>query len=327
MPEGRDTLSRMGDLVSAGELAEAWGVDEKAIAARIGTATFAVPMTSRDGMPLFDRGTAELYRPGLQRPPVNGRLPDPPPPTPRWPTGPPDFVGVGTPRSGSTWWFDILCCHPRVTPPTSTRKELHFFAATRSGSAGDPAVLRSRYASYFPRLDGTVTGEWTPVYLYDEPTLRALATAAPQAGVLVILRDPLARLRSALNRLSQRAAERGRELDPGAAEQEIGRSLYGEHLERLLRYVPRDRLLVLQLERCLADPGGELARTAEFLGLEACRPDAAKVAARPNRRSCTHPPSAELEAAASPRLRDDAERLARRLQRDIDLSRWSELMN
>ena len=34
-----------------------------------------------------------------------------------------------------------------------------------------------------------------------------------------------------------------------------------------------------------------------------------------------------FEAAASPRLRDDAERLARRLQRDIDLSRWSELMN
>jgi hypothetical protein len=29
-----------------------------------------------------------------------------------WVVGPPDFVGVGTQRSGTTWWWQLLCDHP-----------------------------------------------------------------------------------------------------------------------------------------------------------------------------------------------------------------------
>ena len=42
-------------------------------------------------------------------------------------TGPPDFVGVGTQRSGTTWWFETLLDHPQIRGPRTGRKEQHFF--------------------------------------------------------------------------------------------------------------------------------------------------------------------------------------------------------
>ena len=29
-------------------------------------------------------------------------------------TGPPDFVGIGAQKAGTTWWFDAICAHPDV---------------------------------------------------------------------------------------------------------------------------------------------------------------------------------------------------------------------
>ena len=29
-------------------------------------------------------------------------------------TGPPDFVGIGAQKAGTTWWFDAICAHPEV---------------------------------------------------------------------------------------------------------------------------------------------------------------------------------------------------------------------
>ena len=40
---------------------------------------------------------------------------DPPKVPPGWRTGPPDFVGVGVQRAGTTWWFAELRRHPSLT--------------------------------------------------------------------------------------------------------------------------------------------------------------------------------------------------------------------
>jgi len=50
--------------------------------------------------------------------------------------GPPDWVGVGTMKSGSTWWHKNIVEHPECThaatghpygPPDYVGKQLHFF--------------------------------------------------------------------------------------------------------------------------------------------------------------------------------------------------------
>ena len=70
-------------------------------------------------------------------------------------TGPPDFIGVGTQRSGTTWWFRTLLGHPQIRPPRARRKELHFFDAFcgRELRAADIA----EYHELFPRKPGEPT--------------------------------------------------------------------------------------------------------------------------------------------------------------------------
>jgi hypothetical protein len=46
------------------------------------------------------------------------------------------------------------------------------------------------------------------------------------------------------------------------------RGLYAGQLRRVLECFPRGQILVLQYERCVADPLSELRRTYAFLGLD-----------------------------------------------------------
>ncbi|HTY97786.1 MAG TPA: hypothetical protein VMB91_12145, partial [Solirubrobacteraceae bacterium] len=65
--------------------------------------------------------------------------PPPPPQTPAgWRTGPPDFVGVGFQRCGTTRWYNLITAHPEVARPVAM-KELHFFDRFYSGGFGESA--------------------------------------------------------------------------------------------------------------------------------------------------------------------------------------------
>ncbi len=91
--------------------------------------------------------------------------------------------------------------------------------------------------------------------------------AAPEARLLVLLRDPVERFRSgrtlAENRFTVGSTARA------AANAAFNRGLYADQLLRLWRVFPREQVLVLQYELCVADAPGQLARTFDFLGLGA----------------------------------------------------------
>jgi sulfotransferase family protein len=193
-------------------------------------------------------------------------IPPPPPVRPAgWRTGPPDFVGVGAQRSGTTRWFDLIVAHPQVTAPVSTRKELHYFDRFHS----DPFTAREAqaYGDYFPRPEGTLTGEWSPSYLASPWAPAMLAEAAPRARLLVLLRDPVERYLSALQRHYRVARARGEPLSATAPLDAFARGHYHAQITQLLRRFARAQVLVLQYERVSAEPRSELRRTYEFLGL------------------------------------------------------------
>jgi Sulfotransferase domain len=178
-------------------------------------------------------------------------------------TGPPDFVGVGAQRSGTTWWFETLLGHPQIRGPKSGSKEQHFFDrfCMRAMSGKDIA----RYHSRFPRDPGQIAGEWTPRYMHDFWTPPLIARAAPGAKLLVMLRDPIERFRSGVpHRFSRRADARPEAVVADAIE----RGRYASQLRRVLAYHDRSRMLILQYERCRADPAGEYRRTLSFLGVD-----------------------------------------------------------
>lgn len=189
--------------------------------------------------------------------------------------GPPDFVGVGAQRSGTTWWWSVISSHPDVALITNSgipqrnpvqRKELHFF-----GHYGEVADIdQVLYHRHFPRPAGKAVGEWTPRYMYDFWTPPMLRQVAPDARILVMLRDPLQRFVSGLAHTSRMAEAQGLDgaTGPFVSNEVFSRGRYWSQLQNLLRYFDRDQLLILQYEQCLADVAGQARRTFAFLGLD-----------------------------------------------------------
>lgn len=126
----------------------------------------------------------------------------------------------------------------------------------------DPAAAEI-YFRHFPRKPGTIAGEFTPSYILP-PGPALLRSAAPNARIVVMLRDPIDRLESAITM----DARRRRVFTLEIINAQERRSRYTELLEYLFRYYPPERVLVLQYEQCVADTPGELARTHRFLGID-----------------------------------------------------------
>jgi hypothetical protein len=200
-----------------------------------------------------------------------------------WHAGPPDFVGVGVQRGGTTRWFDLIVSHPEVTQPTDA-KELHYFDRYYTGGCTS-ADLR-QYQEYFPRNGNSKVGEWTPMYMSAPWVPELLAAAAPDTRLLVLLRDPIERYVSGLEHSARIARERGAPLSQHAPLEAFERGFYSAQLTRLTQSFDRSQILILQYERCVTEPHNELRRTFEFLGLRALD-FAADVHARPNATNST----------------------------------------
>ena len=176
--------------------------------------------------------------------------------------GPPDFVGIGVQKAGTTWWYGLIAAHPGVSAHARIHKERHFLSRFATESFGPGEV--ADYHGWFPRQAGTLAGEWTPDYLDFPWVPPLLARAAPDARLLLMVRDPIERFRSGLaHHRRHRGAiighDGGRRRGPGLLPP--GRHPWFDHIDR-------DQLLVLQYERCTADPAGQLARSYRFLGLD-----------------------------------------------------------
>ncbi|HEX5121107.1 MAG TPA: sulfotransferase domain-containing protein [Pseudonocardiaceae bacterium] len=203
----------------------------------------------------------------------------PPPIEDGWKVGPPDFVGIGAMRSGTTWWWSVLKRHSGIAANSGVtahggdgdhdrirdatayiNKEFHFFDHFGQVETVDPA----QYHRYFPRPPGALAGEWTPRYLYDFWTPPMLYSVAPQTKVLVLLRDPVDRFVSGIARFTSM----GITADPALYNDQFARGLYWQQLRNVLSYFPPEQVLVLQYEQCGQDFIAQAERTFAFLGLD-----------------------------------------------------------
>jgi Sulfotransferase domain len=252
------------------------------------------------------------------REPWTAPLGDPPVPE-GWVTGPPDFVGVGAQRCGTTWWYrGAIRKHPKVVREAEPGKELHFFDRFFDGEAPDD--IAERYARQFPRPANAITGEWTPRYMHDFWALPLLHRCAPEARILVMLRDPVERYRSGVAREQRIAPRRGGAFRLSEIGDAMYRSLYSKQVELLMELYDRERVLVLQYERCRADPLGEMRRTQSFLGLEPL--DEAPRRLVKESGAASKPELAEsLRRGLVARLRDDVARTAE-ICPEVDVALW-----
>jgi len=239
----------------------------------------------------------------------------------------PDFVVIGAQKAGTSSLYGQLGAHPCVIP--ALRKEVHFFDHA-------PAPL-AHYRAWFPRraaLDRVaartgraVTGEATPFYLCHPAVPGRLRAAVPDARLIVVLRDPVARSISGYHhavRVGDETRPIELALDPGAAEDlppvsaaawydaptcplrlhgYLARSRYAEQLERWLAEFPRAQLLVLDSDTLR---GGRVPdEVLTFLGLPV-----SSDAAVPDRNVGAYAaPATDLEAMLREYFRPHDERL------------------
>lgn len=180
----------------------------------------------------------------------------------------------------------------------------------------NPANVETWYR-HFPRRGPCLVGEFTPSYILP-PGPALLYRSAPNARIILMLRDPIDRLESAITMDARR--RNGLTLEIMAAQER--RNRYNEQLENLYHSYPPEQVLVLQYEQCVADTSGELARTHLFLGLDQ-QPNPPEWARPVNKTIGAKLVLTESErTGVVHRLWADISRLTE-LVPDLDIARWS----
>ena len=175
--------------------------------------------------------------------------------------GNPAWLGIGAQRSGTTWLTDLLTQHPQVGLGTNGKKEQHLLH-----KVGDGVVAPEEYLDLFP-ADGVRRGEWTPQYLRHASAPGTAARLLPaDVPVLVVLRDPVERYRSAM----RLAATRGKSPWPYPVPITVQTwtGMYADHLDMWAAAVGRDRMHVLVYEQVRRDAQATVDRLWGVLGLQ-----------------------------------------------------------
>jgi hypothetical protein len=216
----------------------------------------------------------------------------------------PDFFCIGAQKSGTTWLYQNLAAHPGVWLPPI--KELHYFNQVhikghlrwtqrhrtdrvqkqlRQLSRGPQArenedlvklleliassdVGDAWYSSIFARApEGAVCGDFTPEYsILPDEGVRHVHDLAPQARVILLVRDPIDRAWSQVRMHLKRRPES----DPLTLAQSkdiVRRSDYEAILSRWRARFGASRLFVRSLDDIESDPAGVVTETCRFLGL------------------------------------------------------------
>ena len=179
----------------------------------------------------------------------------------------PNLLVIGAMKGGTTSLWEYLRQHPSIH--MSPTKEIHFFDRDDRWARG-----RGWYEAHFAGASDahTVVGEATPAYtrfpLHRDVPLRA-AQLVPDARLVYVLREPIARIRS--HYLHHRSL--GLETLPFAQavvehSTYVDTSRYAMQIEQWLRHFPREQLLVITSEQLRAQHAETMRTVYGFLGVD-----------------------------------------------------------
>ncbi|WP_449417981.1 tetratricopeptide repeat protein [Phormidium nigroviride] len=194
----------------------------------------------------------------------------------------PDFIIIGSPRCGTTSLYKYITSHPQIL--AAAEKEICFFSEHfHRGKAWYDA-------HFFPKIypHKLLTGEATPTYLNHPLAAQRLHESLPQVKLIIILRNPVARVFSHYQMWVRRGTEKRSFEEAMNVEMEIlakanetdlenamywkqceylDKSLYVYSIRRWMRLFPKEQFLILRSEDFYANPAVALQEVFAFLGL------------------------------------------------------------
>jgi len=177
----------------------------------------------------------------------------------------PTFLGIGVPKAGTTWLYDLMAAHPNVYV-SAKLKEVHYF--DRHFAKGS-----EWYEGFFPSLRDSpqyaALGEVTPQYLYCQACPQRIAAQLDHPQFILILRNPVKRAWSdyvfKLRIANYRNTFENFLVDFPSA---LRYGFYLQNIENYLRFFDRDQLLILISEKVFADIKLARKQLAQFLNID-----------------------------------------------------------
>lgn len=191
-----------------------------------------------------------------------------------------DFLVCGTQKGGTTALHNYLSQHKELYLPK--QKELHYFD---DESLDWENPNHENYHSHFFNESsiGKIWGEITPIYMYWNNSMERIWQYNKKIKIIIILRNPITRAYSHWNMEKHRNADSLCFVKALEKEQErsrislplqhrvysyIDRGFYSQQLRHILRFFPKDQLLVLRQEELIMEAEKILATTFNFLEVE-----------------------------------------------------------
>jgi hypothetical protein len=176
----------------------------------------------------------------------------------------PTFLGIGAPKSATTWLFRCLQEHPDVFIPGS--KQVGYFA--------NDSMPQRRYEQYFDgATEESAVGEITPRYLYSEEVPENTHRTVPDVKLFVSLRNPVDQVYSHFWHLLRQELRNPRpdsfeEALDVYSERLLTPARYHEHLSRWLEYYDQSRLHIILYDDISDCPEETLERLFAFLDVD-----------------------------------------------------------
>ncbi len=201
----------------------------------------------------------------------------------------PNFLIIGSARSGTTSLYNYLVKHPDITP--ALQKEIHFFDYNyQKGLSWYRGQFPSQPYKYYVETmhrRNLITGEASPYYLFHPYTPQRVAQLLPEVKLIALLRNPIERAFShywwevswgnehlpfedAIEQEEKRIQVGIQNLDKSMSFNHlhfsyIARGKYAEQLERWFKYFPREQCLIIKSEDMYSNPADIFKQTLNFL--------------------------------------------------------------
>jgi hypothetical protein len=194
----------------------------------------------------------------------------------------PDFMIIGTPKSGTTSLFQYLIQHPKIIP--AEKKELFYFSGRHHWGI-------HWYLKQFPEKkikNGKLTFDGTPTYLYYQEGLKRITRLFSNIKLIILLRDPVKRAfsqwnfhregssfllnhpkakdRRSFKKAIQEELKNGSHVHPYF--QYVSRGVYAKYVTNVYSYFKKDQVLLLDFEELKNSPQIMLKRITDFLDIE-----------------------------------------------------------
>lgn len=183
----------------------------------------------------------------------------------------PNFIGIGAPKSGTTWLSKCLASHPQIF--VADAKELVYFDYA---DADYERVGDSYYAHFSASNSASAVGEFTTRYLASRRPAPRIRTVFPGMKLLLCLRCPADQIYSHYWHFARQNFHRATAAEHLTFEQALDQfpdalltpARYWTHLQYWLQFFPSEQLHIILYDDIVTAPETVMQGVYKFLGVD-----------------------------------------------------------